>query len=110
MTVKTSRAMVVTEPGRMELREFPLPEIGEEDGLLRVERVGVCGTDPGIFKGKVGRATGGRRRSRRAAAQGGDRSHPILRFLGFSSGLAFIPGFSPINTLFSNVLIDYAIF
>jgi alcohol dehydrogenase len=51
-----SRAMVVTEPGRMELREFPLPEIGADDGLLRVERVGVCGTDPGIFKGKVGRA------------------------------------------------------
>lgn len=48
--------MVVTEPGRMELREFPLPEIGEDDGLLRVERVGVCGTDPGIFKGKAGRA------------------------------------------------------
>ena len=54
--METSRAMVVTEPGRMELREFPLPEIGENDGLLRVELVGVCGSDPGIFKGKAGRA------------------------------------------------------
>ncbi len=54
--MSTSRAMVVTEPGRMELREFPLPEIKENDGLLKVELVGVCGTDPSIFKGKVGRA------------------------------------------------------
>ena len=51
MTVNAS-AMVVTEPGRMELREFPLPEIGRGDGLLRVEMVGVCGSDPGIFKGR----------------------------------------------------------
>ena len=56
MSLSVSRAMVVTEPGRMELREFPLPEIGDNDGLLLVERVGVCGSDPGIFKGKAGRA------------------------------------------------------
>ncbi|MBN1106922.1 MAG: alcohol dehydrogenase catalytic domain-containing protein [Deltaproteobacteria bacterium] len=54
--MRTSRAMVVTGPGSMELREFPLPEIGENDGLLKVELVGVCGSDPGIFKGKAARA------------------------------------------------------
>jgi len=52
----TSRAMVVPEPGRMELREFPLPSVGEADGVLKVELVGVCGSDPGIFKGKASRA------------------------------------------------------
>ncbi len=52
----TSRSMVVTEPGHMEMRTFPLPELGEEDGLLKVELVGVCGSDPGIFKGKASRA------------------------------------------------------
>ncbi|MBN2034802.1 MAG: alcohol dehydrogenase catalytic domain-containing protein [Deltaproteobacteria bacterium] len=51
-----SRAMVVTEPGKMEMREYPLPEIHEDDGLLKVELVGVCGSDPGIFKGKAARA------------------------------------------------------
>jgi alcohol dehydrogenase len=54
--MQTSRAMVVTGPGRMEPREFPLPEIGENDGLLKVELVGVCGSDPGIFKDKPSRA------------------------------------------------------
>ncbi len=52
----TSRAMVVLEPGRMEPREFPLPSIGESDGILKVELVGVCGSDPGIFRGKASRA------------------------------------------------------
>jgi alcohol dehydrogenase len=56
VTVKTSRGMVVTEPGKMQLREFPLPMMGDNDGLLKVEMVGVCGTDPSIFKGKVSRA------------------------------------------------------
>lgn len=54
--METTRAMVTTEPGRMEMREYPLPAIGEEDGILKVELVGVCGSDPGIFKGKASRA------------------------------------------------------
>jgi alcohol dehydrogenase len=54
--MNTSKAMVVEGPGRMVLKEFPLPEIGPEEGLLRVEMVGVCGSDVGIYKGKTGRA------------------------------------------------------
>ncbi|MFH1032986.1 MAG: alcohol dehydrogenase catalytic domain-containing protein [Pseudomonadota bacterium] len=54
--METSRSMVVTQAGHMEMRSFPLPELGEEDGLLKVELVGVCGSDPGIFKGKASRA------------------------------------------------------
>ncbi|MCB2188032.1 MAG: alcohol dehydrogenase catalytic domain-containing protein [Deltaproteobacteria bacterium] len=50
------KSMVVVAAGRMEMRTFPLPEVGPEDGLLKVELVGVCGSDPGIFKGKGGRA------------------------------------------------------
>ena len=51
-----SRAMVVTGPGQMEMREYPLPQIGDQDGILKIELVGVCGSDPGIFKGKSARA------------------------------------------------------
>ena len=51
--VRKTRSMVVEEPGKMVLREFDLPEIGPEDGLLKVEMAGVCGSDPGMFKGKA---------------------------------------------------------
>lgn len=58
-----TRAVVVTGPGELEMREFPLPEIGDEDGILKLELVGVCGSDPGIFKGKSAR---------------GERPYPII--------------------------------
>ncbi|MCF8083614.1 MAG: alcohol dehydrogenase catalytic domain-containing protein, partial [Deltaproteobacteria bacterium] len=48
-----TRAMVLTGPGKLELQEFPLPETGEDDGLLKLELIGVCGSDPGIYKGKT---------------------------------------------------------
>ena len=47
------RAAVVESPSRMVMREFDMPEIGPEDGLLKVEMVGVCGTDPKLYSGKV---------------------------------------------------------
>jgi alcohol dehydrogenase len=51
-----SRAIVATGPGKLEIHSFTLPDIGEEDGILKVELAGVCGSDPGIFKGKTSRA------------------------------------------------------
>ena len=36
-----------------ELREVPVPEIGESDVLVEVAYVGVCGTDPHMHKGTV---------------------------------------------------------
>lgn len=47
----TSKAMVLTGPQTLEMRNYPLPEIGENDGLLEIELAGVCGSDPGIYKG-----------------------------------------------------------
>ena len=37
----------------MGLREFPLPEVGDDDGLMRVEMTGVCGSDYAWFHEKV---------------------------------------------------------
>lgn len=51
-----TRAVVVMEPGKLEMQEFPLPQVGEDDGILKVELAGVCGSDPGIFRGKASRA------------------------------------------------------
>jgi len=48
--------MVLEKPGGMVLREFPLPSIGPEEGLLKVEMVGVCGSDVGMYLGKATRA------------------------------------------------------
>ncbi|MCE2452423.1 MAG: alcohol dehydrogenase, partial [Nitrospinae bacterium] len=44
---------VVETPGKISLQEFPLPEIGDEDGLLHVDMVGVCSSDYKYFHGKV---------------------------------------------------------
>ncbi|MFC1972041.1 zinc-binding dehydrogenase [Chloroflexota bacterium] len=47
------RAAVVVGESKMAIREFDYPVIGSEDGLLRVEMVGVCGTDPKFYSGEV---------------------------------------------------------
>src|ERR1700736_3094443 len=39
-------------PHSVELRELPVPEIGEEDILLSVKAAGVCGSDLHQFTGK----------------------------------------------------------
>jgi L-iditol 2-dehydrogenase len=40
------------EPGSVELREIPVPDIGEEEVLLRVQAAGVCGSDLHQYHGK----------------------------------------------------------
>ena len=40
------------EPGSVELRDIPVPDIGEDDVLLRVEAVGICGSDLHQYHGK----------------------------------------------------------
>lgn len=39
------RALQLTDPGTLELREVPIPEIGPDDLLLRVGAVGICHSD-----------------------------------------------------------------
>ncbi|MGB0761174.1 MAG: alcohol dehydrogenase catalytic domain-containing protein, partial [Rubripirellula sp.] len=44
----TSSAAVVNfspEPGSVEIRDFAKPDIGDDDVLVEVEAVGVCGSD-----------------------------------------------------------------
>ncbi|NIO11195.1 MAG: alcohol dehydrogenase catalytic domain-containing protein, partial [Deltaproteobacteria bacterium] len=47
------RAATLTAPNRMEVREFPIPEIPSDGGLVAVEMGGVCGTDVKYLHGKI---------------------------------------------------------
>lgn len=47
---KKSKAAVLVGRRQLEIREFDLPEIGEDDGLLQIEATGVCGTDWSAYK------------------------------------------------------------
>jgi alcohol dehydrogenase len=49
----TATALVLHGPRRLELRELPLPELGDDDGLLRVEACGLCGTDHEQYTGAL---------------------------------------------------------
>ena len=56
---RTALAAVLTQPRRFELREFPIPEIGDDDGILRVEACGLCGTDYEQWRGHLQNWGGG---------------------------------------------------
>jgi threonine dehydrogenase-like Zn-dependent dehydrogenase len=47
---KKVQAAVSLQGLKTEIREFPMPEIGDNDGILKVEAVGVCGTDWPLYK------------------------------------------------------------
>lgn len=48
---RRSFAMVLTAPRRLEPRDIPIPEIGDDGALLRVEACGICGSDYEQFEG-----------------------------------------------------------
>ncbi|HSG86734.1 MAG TPA: zinc-binding dehydrogenase [Candidatus Limnocylindrales bacterium] len=47
----TMQALVLPEPGRMEVREVPVPEPGPNEVLARVKAVSICGTDAHLIRG-----------------------------------------------------------
>ena len=47
---KTAHVAMLVEKERFEVKEFPIPPLGDEDILVRVEGCGVCGTDAHEFK------------------------------------------------------------
>lgn len=48
----SSRAVVQTGVGSFEVHEFGLPEIGPDEGLLRMELCGICGSDVEQYDGR----------------------------------------------------------
>ena len=46
----TARVAMLTEKEKFELKEYPMPPVGDDDILVKVEGCGVCGTDAHEFK------------------------------------------------------------
>src|ERR1700730_8637847 len=53
MSSMEARGGVLEAPRRLATVTFPLPEIGDDDGLLRVEACGLCGTDHEHYTGTL---------------------------------------------------------
>lgn len=49
----TSRAVVQVGPRKLELHRFPVPEIGDDDAILRLELCGICGGDIEQYTGNL---------------------------------------------------------
>ena len=45
------RQAVMTSPGKIEIRDVPAPVPGEGEVLLRIRRIGVCGSDFPVYHG-----------------------------------------------------------
>lgn len=46
----TAHVAMLTELEKFEVKEYPMPQVGDDDILVRVEGCGVCGTDAHEFK------------------------------------------------------------
>lgn len=47
---KTSRVAMLTALEKYEIKEYPIPPVGDDDILVKVEGCGICGTDAHEFK------------------------------------------------------------
>ena len=48
---KTAKVAMLTAPKQIEVKEIPIPELNDNDILVRVEGAGICGTDVHEWKG-----------------------------------------------------------
>ncbi len=47
---KTAKVAMLTSLEHIEIKEYPMPEVGDDDILVKVEGCGICGTDAHEFK------------------------------------------------------------
>ncbi|MCK5184139.1 MAG: alcohol dehydrogenase catalytic domain-containing protein, partial [Candidatus Heimdallarchaeota archaeon] len=46
------KQQVMIEPGKITFREIPIPELKENEVLIKIMRIGVCGSDIHVYYGK----------------------------------------------------------
>jgi threonine dehydrogenase-like Zn-dependent dehydrogenase len=49
---ETMKAAVVEKPNKLVVKQVPVPEISDDEVLIKVKYTGICGTDWSIFTGK----------------------------------------------------------
>lgn len=47
------KALVLTSPGKFEIRQVPIPEPGPGEVLCKIRAVAICGSDPEIIRGDL---------------------------------------------------------
>lgn len=47
------KAVVMVEPGWIEVNKFPYPDVPSDAALLKVEMSGICGTDKHMYSGEI---------------------------------------------------------
>ena len=47
---KTAKVAMMTKTEQFEIKEYPIPEVGDDDILVKVEGCGICGTDAHEYK------------------------------------------------------------
>ena len=50
--MKSMKAAIVEKPGELVIKQVPMPEIKDDEVLIKVKYTGICGTDWSIFTGK----------------------------------------------------------
>lgn len=50
---ESARALVLEAPRRLVIREFPIPVVGDDDAVVKVEACGLCGTDHEQYTGAL---------------------------------------------------------
>lgn len=44
---------VMTAPGKIEFHEVPVPEAGEGQVLIKIQNIGICGSDIHVYHGNT---------------------------------------------------------
>lgn len=50
---QTARAVTITAPGQLEVREYAIPPLQPGGALLQIEMSGICGTDKHTYRGET---------------------------------------------------------
>ncbi len=44
---------VMTNPGEIIFREVPVPEVGDDQVLVKIMNIGICGSDIHVYHGSI---------------------------------------------------------